>query len=103
MTVSPVLKSPAPENSVPTPAPTAPPSSAIQTLHPAYFALVMATGIVSLAANMRGMRPVALVLFWINVLCYAALWTLSLARLARFLGKFLADLADHGRSVGFFP
>jgi tellurite resistance protein TehA-like permease len=74
----------------------------LETLHPAYFALVMATGIVAIAADLRGMRPLALGLFWLNVLFYIALGTLFLARIARYPRAVLADLSDHGRGVGFF-
>ena len=39
----------------------------IETLNPAYFALVMATGIVSIACHLLGMRWVSLALFWLNI------------------------------------
>ncbi|HVX85578.1 MAG TPA: tellurite resistance/C4-dicarboxylate transporter family protein [Phycisphaerae bacterium] len=79
-----------------------PPRATLQTLHPAYFALVMATGIVAIAADLRGMRPVALALFWLNTLFYAALWTLLIARILKYPAAVAADLSDHGRAVGFF-
>ncbi len=82
------------------PAPTAP--SPLATMHPAYFALVMATGIVSLAADLVGLRTVSLALFALNVPFYLALWALALARVARHRGEVLADLLHHGRCVGFF-
>jgi tellurite resistance protein TehA-like permease len=71
-------------------------------LSPAYFAVVMATGIVSIAALLLGMPGVAHALFWLNVALYLALWALYLARLARHGGRVLADLGDHNRGVGFF-
>ena len=71
-------------------------------LSPAYFAVVMATGIVSIAALLQGMPVVAHSLFWLNVALYLTLWTLYLARLARHGGRLLADLGDHNRGVGFF-
>ena len=77
-------------------------SQRIAALHPAYFAMVMATGIVSIAAEMLGMRWIALGLFWLNLVFFAALWLLTLVRLASHRARFLADLADHNRSVGFF-
>lgn len=77
-------------------------ASALATLHPSYFAMVMATGIVSLAAGLLSLEPVAVALFWSNNLFYAALWMLSLARISRYPRLVLADLCDHGRSVGFF-
>ena len=71
-------------------------------LHPAYFALVMATGIVSLAASIQGFAAVALAMLWLNAVFFAALWALTLLRLARYRAKIRADLTDHNRSVGFF-
>jgi tellurite resistance protein TehA-like permease len=75
---------------------------ALENLHPAYFALVMATGIVSLAAELVGYHTVALALLPLNALFYAVLVVLALARLALHRDRVVADLFDHGRSVGFF-
>lgn len=71
-------------------------------LHPAYFALVMATGIVSLAAWVQGFAVIARGLFWLNAFFFAALWVLTLVRIARHRARVVADLKDHNRSVGFF-
>jgi tellurite resistance protein TehA-like permease len=71
-------------------------------MHPAYFALVMATGIVSIAAQLLGMRPVAIALFALNGVFYPVLWGLTLVRVARHRDRVLADLFHHERSVGFF-
>jgi tellurite resistance protein TehA-like permease len=78
------------------------PASGLAAMHPAYFALVMATGIVSIASQLLGMRPVALALYPLNVLFYLVLWGLTLARIARHRDRVVADLFHHGRSVGFF-
>jgi tellurite resistance protein TehA-like permease len=75
---------------------------ALAGLSPAYFAVVMATGIVSIAALLLGMSAIAHSLFWLNVVVYLALWGLYLARLACHGRRVLADLSDHGRGVGFF-
>jgi tellurite resistance protein TehA-like permease len=75
---------------------------AIAALNPAYFALVMATGIVSIACALLGLRPVALPLVWLNVVFYATLWALTLVRCLVFRDRFVADLHSHGRAVGFF-
>jgi tellurite resistance protein TehA-like permease len=74
----------------------------IRTLHPAYFAFVMATGIVSIAAKLLGVPYVALPLLGVNTIGFVILWTLTLVRLVRFRSEFLSDLADHQRGVGFF-
>jgi len=71
-------------------------------MHPAYFALVMATGIVSIAAHLTSMPSIALALFILNIAFYAGLWALTAARIVRHRERMLADLLDHGRSVGFF-
>jgi tellurite resistance protein TehA-like permease len=74
----------------------------IASLHPAYFALVMATGIVSIAAKLVGVPAVGGVLFGLNLLFYPVLVVLTGIRIARYRDRVLTDLLDHGRSVGFF-
>ena len=71
-------------------------------LSPADFALVMATGIASIALRLEGLATMSLALYWRNLVSYAALWALYLARLCLAPGRFLADLKDHDRAVGFF-
>jgi tellurite resistance protein TehA-like permease len=77
-------------------------STAVETLPPGYFSLVMATGIVSLAAHFLGMEPVSVALFWINVVAYGVLWLLTLTRLVIHPRRIVADLSDHARGPGFF-
>lgn len=71
-------------------------------LHPAYFGLVMATGIVSIAAEQMGLRWIGSALFGLNIICYAILWLLMVARLVFSPNAVLADFSDHNRCVGFF-
>jgi len=71
-------------------------------LFPGYFALVMATGIISIAAQLLEMRPIALALLVVNVIAYSILWLLLLVRLVLFFARVRADLADHVRGPGFF-
>jgi tellurite resistance protein TehA-like permease len=71
-------------------------------MHPAYFAMVMATGIVSIASFLMGYRWVAVALFVANIGFYVALWVLTFRRVARYRDRVVADLMHHGRSVGFF-
>src|SRR3546814_634630 len=75
---------------------------AAEDLFPGYFALVRATGALSIAVHLLGFPGVAKALLVFNLAAYATLWTLVLTRLACFPGKFLADLVDHGRGPGFF-
>ena len=77
-------------------------TSAIASLHPASFAIVMATGIVSIAAMFQGMRAIAMALLCLNVVLFAILWLLTIVRLTRYRRQFVNDLFDHGRCVGFF-
>jgi tellurite resistance protein TehA-like permease len=75
---------------------------AIRTLHPAYFALVMATGIVSIAAKLMEMSVLAQALLVVNVIAFVSLWLLTIVRIVRFPRDVFADLIDHQRGVGFF-
>ena len=77
-------------------------AEALRTFHPAYFALVMATGIVSIAADLMGMHAVATALLVVNVTAFVVLWALTIVRLVRFGRAMLADVIDHQRGVGFF-
>jgi tellurite resistance protein TehA-like permease len=71
-------------------------------MHPSYFAMAMATGIVSVACHLVGYPRLATGLFALNVVVYATLWVLTLLRLVRYPGAVLADWLSHGRGVGFF-
>ncbi|HEY7165935.1 MAG TPA: tellurite resistance/C4-dicarboxylate transporter family protein [Candidatus Binatia bacterium] len=74
----------------------------VRDLHPAYFAMVMATGIVSIAGDLLQMEQIALSLCWLNSLLFILLCCLTLARLIRHRPEFVADLSDHNRAPGFF-
>jgi len=75
---------------------------ALVNLHPSYFALVMATGIVSLAAHHLNVPPLAWALLWINIGFYLALWLLFLLRVIVAPKNFFGDFADFNRGYGFF-
>ena len=79
-----------------------PPHTGLAALSPAYFGMAMATGIVSLAASLRGLPWLAQGLFVLNVVVYAVLWGLYGTRLWRWPTAFWADLSDHLRGPGFF-
>jgi tellurite resistance protein TehA-like permease len=74
----------------------------IAGMHPAYFALVMATGIVSIAAHLTGHGIVATALLALNPVFYLVLWALTIVRVVRHRDRVKADLFHHGRAVGFF-
>jgi tellurite resistance protein TehA-like permease len=71
-------------------------------LSPAYFALVMATGIVSIASGRAEFRTIAAVLLWLNAGQYMLLWILTLWGLLRYRRALLDDLTDHQVAPGFF-
>lgn len=80
----------------------APADAWLATLHPAYFAMVMATGIVSLSAQVVGYASVAALLFALNIVFAAVLVVLTLLRIVRYPANIAADFQHHGRAVGFF-
>jgi len=82
------------------PAPQAAPSLA--SMHPSYFAMVMATGIVSIASALMGFRIIPQLLLWLNSGFYVALWIMTILRCIRYPQRVRADILHHGRSVGFF-
>jgi len=71
-------------------------------MSPAYFGMVMATGIVSLAAQLLGMPTTAQLLFQLNIAAFAVLWVLTVLRMVRHPGLFFGDMVDHLRGPGFF-
>ncbi len=74
----------------------------IAELYPGYFALVMATGIVSIAAYLMEMPTIAWGLLWINVVAYGILWLLFLWRLLRYPRRVMRDMEDPARGPGYF-
>lgn len=77
-------------------------SEQIATLHPGYFAMSMATGIVSIACLLLGLRDLSSLLFWINVPAYCVIWLATITRMLLFPKAFFADWASHQRAPGFF-
>jgi tellurite resistance protein TehA-like permease len=74
----------------------------LKTLHPAYFAMVMATGIVAIAAHVHDVSAVATVLFWLNAIFLTGLVAATGMRILRHPREFAEDIQSHGRGVGFF-
>lgn len=75
---------------------------AAESLFPGYFALVMATGVVSIACHLLAMPVIAHLLVGINGVAYVALWVLTLLRLWLFPRNIVGDLSNHQRAPGFF-
>jgi len=74
----------------------------LAVMHPAYFALAMATGIVAIACHLFGLVELAVALARVNLVAYPTLWVLLVMRAVMFRERFIADWADHGRAPGFF-
>ncbi len=77
-------------------------SGGVQTLSPAYFALVMATGIISIGAFLMEMPWIALFLFYLNNLFYVLLWILTCLRILWFFHDVKKDITNHMTGTGFF-
>jgi len=75
--------------------------SFVEDFFPGYFALVMATGIVSLAMHFEGFPGFPEVLLWLNVIFYVVLWVITIVRIALFRSALIADLTHHARGVTF--
>ncbi|MFZ0996174.1 MAG: tellurite resistance/C4-dicarboxylate transporter family protein [Candidatus Dormiibacterota bacterium] len=76
--------------------------SGLQNLSPGYFALVMATGIISTALAVTGFAPVSSALLAVALVAYVVLVILYVMRLLHYRAEFLADTADASRAFGFF-
>src|SRR5262249_8453393 len=74
----------------------------LKTLHPAYFAMVMATGIVAISAHLHDMPMAATILFWLNALFLTGLVVATVARVVLHPRAVLTDIRSHSRGVGFF-
>lgn len=75
--------------------------SPIATLFPGYFALVMATGIVAVAAEQQGLGLIAEVLYVITATAYIILAILLATRVIRFWSNFAADATNHAKGFAF--
>ncbi|WP_255295259.1 tellurite resistance/C4-dicarboxylate transporter family protein [Bacillus sp. AFS037270] len=71
-------------------------------LFPGYFALVMATGALSIGTYLLGMDLIAKILLYFNVAAYISLWVLTLTRLFCYFPRMAADLMSHTVGPGFF-
>jgi len=75
--------------------------SFVEDFFPGYFALVMATGIVSLAMHFEGIPGLPELLLWLNVIFYVVLWGITVLRILWFRSALIADLIHHARGVTF--
>jgi tellurite resistance protein TehA-like permease len=75
---------------------------AAKELYPGYFALVMATGIMSIAARLHGLVGVAWALFALNLAAYGVLVLLTTVRVVHYLPRVARELTRHASGPGFF-
>lgn len=76
-------------------------SRSVAALFPGYFALVMATGIVSIGAKQQKINWLADLLYAVAGIAYVVLGVLILVRLALFSRRLVADLTSHSRGFAF--
>ena len=76
-------------------------ASSIATLFPGYFALVMATGIIAIAAQQQQITWLADTLYLLSVAAYATLLVLVVIRLIGFTDLLVADLTSHAKGFAF--
>ena len=75
--------------------------SFLEDFFPGYFALVMATGIVSLAMHFESFPLLPEALLWLNVIFYVVLWGITVLRFTWFRSALIGDLVHHARGVTF--
>lgn len=85
---------------IPTVAP-ATSASPIATLFPGYFALVMATGIIAVAADQQDIGWLAQALYAAAAVGYAVLTVMLSLRIVLYPRAFVADLETHTRGFAF--
>ena len=72
----------------------------LSNLPTAYFALVMATGIVSIASYNLNFILIAKLLFYFNIAAYLFMTVLYILRMVLYPKYFMADASDHAKSPG---
>jgi tellurite resistance protein TehA-like permease len=74
----------------------------VRGLAPGYFALVMASGIISVGLLLEGFDALSVVLLGVCAASFAVLLTLSLWRFAAYRRDLVGDFTDPRRAFGFF-
>jgi tellurite resistance protein TehA-like permease len=73
----------------------------LQSFFPGYFALVMATGIVSIGAFLYNMPLIANILFVANIGFYIVLWVIFFLRVIKYPAAVWKDITSSSRGVTF--
>lgn len=74
----------------------------IRNLLPGYFAMVMATGIISIASLLVGFGVLAWLLFYFNICFFFALFWLFIYRILYYRAEVWQDFKSYQRGPGFF-
>ncbi|MBO0885405.1 MAG: tellurite resistance/C4-dicarboxylate transporter family protein [Mycobacterium sp.] len=74
----------------------------MRTLSPGYFALVMATGIVSISMHQHRAYALSVALLWLACIAYIVLVLANTARIIVFRADFVNDLKDPRRAFSLF-
>ena len=75
---------------------------AVETLTPGYFALVMASGIVSIGMHLQRFTALSVVLLAVCAAAFVALLVLNAWRLLAYRKSLVEDFMDPARAFGFF-
>lgn len=81
---------------------TAPISTAVRGLSPGYFALVMATGIISVGMRLIGRDLISQVMLIICAVSWVLLVALTIWRIVGYRGAMVEDFTNPRRAFGFF-
>ena len=76
--------------------------SRAKNLFPGYFALVMATGALSIGSHLLGLDLVSKVLAMVNFFAYVYLWFLTIIRVVYYFPDVKKDITSHALGPGFF-
>jgi tellurite resistance protein TehA-like permease len=76
--------------------------SAVEGLTPGYFALVMASGIISVGLQLEGFHLLSRALLVVSALAYAVLVGLTVWRFASYSHAAIEDFMDPRRAFGYF-
>src|SRR5690625_3602720 len=76
--------------------------TAVRGLTPGYFALVMASGIVSMGLRLQGYVGMSLVLLAVGIVAFVGLVALTAWRALAYRDQLVADFMHSGRAFGFF-
>ena len=74
----------------------------VEKLTPGYFALVMASGIISIGLNLSGFRGLSIALLVVCIVSYVVLVVLNVWRFAGHRHAMIDDFRDPKRAFGFF-